>query len=135
MRHKTIIDSLGAFLDGELNQKQINIIKKHLNTCAECRKELESLKSLNDYSREVFLEAPEYDDWNSFSERIILKINRNKKQTRTKEEKMFKDSFIKGNRYSGSSAVFFPLSVVVHAFLILILLVYPLINTTNLPQV
>ena len=42
--HEACQDNLSAFLDGQLSARQRSRVEKHLQECAACREELESLR-------------------------------------------------------------------------------------------
>ena len=48
MRCKKVRQKLGAYLDGELKQRQKELIKEHLKKCADCRQELTFLAQLSE---------------------------------------------------------------------------------------
>ena len=45
MDHESLRQNLSAFIDGELLEKEREELEMHLKSCAECRTELESLRS------------------------------------------------------------------------------------------
>ena len=49
---------LSGYLDGELTEKQKQLVEEHLKTCASCRKELEELRQLDQHMRSVAIEEP-----------------------------------------------------------------------------
>ena len=52
-----------------------------------------------------------------------------------KEAKMFKDSFIVREKNMGTKVWVFPLSLAVHMLIVLLLIIYPLLNPSNLPKI
>lgn len=42
-----IVDLLSPYFDGELDEKDTKIVKKHLGQCLNCRRELENMKKLS----------------------------------------------------------------------------------------
>jgi len=48
VRCKKVRQKLGAYLDGELKQRQKELIKEHLKKCADCRQELTFLAQLSE---------------------------------------------------------------------------------------
>ncbi|MFC2157677.1 anti-sigma factor family protein, partial [Acidobacteriota bacterium] len=129
MNHDEILNLLGALLDGELNEDQSKLIEDHLKDCSACQKELESLKKLDLLSKDYFSSSPDDQYWKTFAGRVSKEITSKKNPARSKEtKKMFKDSFIEGDGRYGLRATVFPLSVLAHAAIVLIMLVYPLMN-------
>src|SRR4030043_448759 len=47
MRHRKLQDLLGAFLDNELQEKEMPLVEEHLRACRACREELGLLKKLD----------------------------------------------------------------------------------------
>ncbi|HDJ23234.1 MAG TPA: hypothetical protein ENF17_05010, partial [Candidatus Aminicenantes bacterium] len=58
-------------------------------------------------------------------------------KTKPKEEipDIFKDSFFKGEKGRARRAIAFPIAFLLHATLVAAMIVIPLLNTTNLPEV
>ena len=51
------------------------------------------------------------------------------------KDTVFKDSFIKTELNIGRKALVFPLSLSVHVIIALLLVIYPLLNPGDLPQI
>ena len=135
MRHVKIQKLLGAYLDKELNQERMKIIDNHLKACLKCQKELSYLKKIEEFPREVPQVPQEEKYWASFPYRIKDGIKQFIHEDYTKEDKMFKDSFIQGEKNIGVKAMVFPLSVTAHFILALMLVIIPLLNPGAAPQV
>jgi anti-sigma factor RsiW len=69
-----ILNKLGAYLDGELNQQDTAAVEAHLKTCAECRHELEDLQQLSGLLRAV--PQPEFTPAPDFKAQIMLQMPR-----------------------------------------------------------
>ncbi len=74
MRHKKIKSLLGAYYDGELNERERIIIEKHLEECFECRSELNLLEKIEEIVIDKICE-PEENYWTSFPERVKERIS------------------------------------------------------------
>jgi len=69
-----IIQKLSAYLDGELNDREIQKIEKHLEECAICQEEYESLQSLSSLLAEAPL--PDFPSAKDFSANVALRLPR-----------------------------------------------------------
>lgn len=49
---------LTGYLDGELTEKQKQLVEEHLKTCASCREELEEFQQLDQHMRAAAIEEP-----------------------------------------------------------------------------
>ncbi len=52
MRHKNIQNKLLLYIDGDLPEKDYQMVKRHISRCAQCRKHLEILSRIWTQSRE-----------------------------------------------------------------------------------
>jgi anti-sigma factor RsiW len=58
--HENVSRLLSAYLDGELTQAESQLVRVHLEDCAECREAYEELRALTRVARELdFPEPPE----------------------------------------------------------------------------
>jgi len=69
---KHITEWLNAYLDGELNSKQLQHVEAHLAECQDCRAELGSLESLSGLLHEV--PAPEFTSPERFAAQVNLRL-------------------------------------------------------------
>ena len=69
---KHITEWLNAYLDGELNSKQLQHVEAHLAECQDCQAELESLESLSSLLQEV--PAPEFTSPERFAAQVNLRL-------------------------------------------------------------
>ena len=69
-----IIEKLGAYLDNELNNREIQKIEQHLEECAICQEEYESLQSLSSILAEAPL--PDFPSPRDFSANVALRLPR-----------------------------------------------------------
>jgi len=135
MRHEKIQKLIGAYLDKELNHELMKVVENHLKTCPKCQREHSYLRKLEEFPREAPQVPQEEKYWASFPSRIKNGIRQFIHEGQMKEDKMFQDSFIQGEKNIGVKAMVFPLSVTVHLILALMLVIFPLLNPSALPQV
>jgi len=135
MKHQKIKELLSAYFDGELPDKERQEVEQHLTTCQECQKELVDLEELEKLSKQFQYSYQDEEYWQSYPGRVITGIKQKITPTPDKEEKMFKDSFIEGGKNYGTKAMIFPLSLLAHAAIATLLVIMPLLNTGNLPNV
>jgi protein TonB len=89
MRHNKIKNLLGAYFDNELKDKTKKKIEKHLKVCSECAKELSRIKKLNKIAQEPVSFDLEESYWESFPNRIKIKITQQIKKSKWQESKEF----------------------------------------------
>ncbi|MGZ5453199.1 MAG: anti-sigma factor family protein, partial [Candidatus Aminicenantales bacterium] len=138
MRHRKIQELIGAYADGELRAADKPRVEKHLKTCPECRRDLEFIRKIATMAESSPPAPPERGYWDSFAGRVRAGIAREQAgapASRIAEGKMFKDSFYQPESRTKQRAVLFPLSLIVHAAIIVLLIVLPLLKTGNLPTV
>ena len=80
-----ILEKLGAYLDDELNAREIQKVEQHLNKCAICQEEYESLQSLSLLLAEAPL--PDFPSPKDFSTNVALRLPR-KSVTTTRSKAM-----------------------------------------------
>lgn len=101
MRHGRIQKLLGAYLDGELEERKKNEIAAHLLSCAGCRRELESLKELDEFARSLAPPLPSEHYVESFPSRVAATIRARSLRPREREVSVFRDSIIVGEKTFG----------------------------------
>ena len=69
-----IIEKLSAYLDGELNNREIQKTEKHLEGCPICQEEYASLESLSSLLAEAPL--PDFPSSKDFSANVVLRLPR-----------------------------------------------------------
>lgn len=69
-----IRNKLNAYLDGELNERSRAQVEEHLQVCADCRDELEGLRSLSERLQAAPL--PEFTTPLDFKNQVILQLPR-----------------------------------------------------------
>jgi anti-sigma factor RsiW len=73
-------DLLGAYLDGELHDRRMMEMQAHLESCQECRQELDSMRSFSHLLHTS--PDPEFTPGRLFTSRLMLQLPR-REQTRT----------------------------------------------------
>jgi len=69
-------DLMMGFLDNELDENQVRIFQEHLDSCAECRAELDEFRELKEITDEVNLMEPEDRMWEQYWSGIYNRIER-----------------------------------------------------------
>ena len=69
-----IIEKLSAYLDDELNNRETQKVEKHLEECAICQEEYESLQGLSSLLAEAPL--PDFPSPKDFSAKVALRLPR-----------------------------------------------------------
>lgn len=68
---------ISGYLDGELNEEQISMLKEHLVICAECRRELERGRMTKKVLDMAAIHTPEDDFWDGYWAGIYNRLERN----------------------------------------------------------
>lgn len=71
MKCKWSKDNISAYIDGGLNIITKWRLQRHIRGCAECQKELKVLQKINDLTKSLLINNPDFD----FYEKIQTKIN------------------------------------------------------------
>lgn len=71
---KHVTEWLNAYVDGELQGRQLHKVQEHIAGCQVCRAELESLQGLSSLLREV--PAPEFPSAERFTAQVNLRLPR-----------------------------------------------------------
>jgi len=135
MKHDKIQELLSAYLDKELDTDLTAQVDKHLQECEACRGELAALQQLEDFYQDIPQPTAKEEYWEALPTRIKTGIQEKMHTAPKQEGKMFKDSMIKADKNVGIKFLVFPFSLTLHAAIVLMMLILPLLNTGNLPQV
>ncbi|HOW86472.1 MAG TPA: zf-HC2 domain-containing protein, partial [Candidatus Aminicenantes bacterium] len=138
MRHRRLQELVGAYADGELRPADRPRVEKHLKKCPACRRDFEFLRQLSDLAGSAPPGPPEPGYWDSFPGRVragIVRAQAGAPASRIAEAMMFQDSFFRPERRTKQRAVLFPISVALHAAMLVLLIVLPLLKTGALPTV
>jgi predicted anti-sigma-YlaC factor YlaD len=76
MDHEKIRELLSSYLDGELDEKEKHIVEKHLETCPQCRKELEELERFEEVMDKMELKEPKKEVWQVYWKSIYNRLER-----------------------------------------------------------
>ncbi|MCX6562756.1 MAG: zf-HC2 domain-containing protein, partial [Candidatus Aminicenantes bacterium] len=128
MNHDKALPLLGAYHDGELQDREKKQIEEHLKDCPACREELKSLARIDALSKGQSVAVDEATYWDSFAARVASGIRSRSTGAAPKEAAMFQDSFIRTQKNLAVKAWVFPLSFATHAILAAVLIVIPLLN-------
>ena len=69
-------DVMMAYLDGELEEKQIKTFQAHLKNCPQCRQDLEEFTSLKKITDSVSLVEPEDRVWDQYWDNVYNRLER-----------------------------------------------------------
>ncbi len=69
-------DVMMAYLDGELEEKQIKQFQAHLKDCPQCRQELDEFVSLKKITDSVSLVEPEDQVWDQYWDNVYNRLER-----------------------------------------------------------
>ncbi|UCF36261.1 MAG: zf-HC2 domain-containing protein [Acidobacteriota bacterium] len=67
---------LSGYLDRELTQQQVQFVELHLTDCAICSDVLDELKLAKEATRELEMQQPTLQEWNSMETTILEKGTR-----------------------------------------------------------
>lgn len=76
MKHEEIKALLAAYLEGELEKEDKDLVEAHLQECAECRKECEELNQLEEVLNKMELKKPSKDTWDVYWSSVYNKLER-----------------------------------------------------------
>lgn len=84
-RDEHMVEELGAYLFGALDEREVHAVDDHLATCAECRTQLDTLTELHDalgtVPPEALLEGPP-DDGDLLLQRTLRRVREEKSASR-----------------------------------------------------
>lgn len=76
MGHQEIKELISSYIDGEVNEKQKNIVENHLKECPECRKEFEEMSKLEEVMGQMELRKPPKETWQVYWASIYNRLER-----------------------------------------------------------
>lgn len=65
-----------GYIDGELNREDREKVEAHLDSCSQCRSELEKYQKLEEVTKTVRLNEPSDEEWEKFWSNIYNRIER-----------------------------------------------------------
>ena len=76
MNHQKIKELISSYTDGELNQELKKKIEKHLESCPECRKELEEMRKFEEVMSQMELKKPPGEVWKRYWASVYNRLER-----------------------------------------------------------
>ena len=64
------------YLDGELDREALKTVEKHLATCRECSRELDSMKRLKAVTSKIQFTQPEEEVWKMYWDQVYNRVER-----------------------------------------------------------
>ncbi|HHF51774.1 MAG TPA: hypothetical protein ENL46_03705, partial [Candidatus Aminicenantes bacterium] len=92
MNHDEIKKLISAYHDGELPEKKMEEVRKHIESCPECHRDLDTFQHIDRISSEIPKEEPNSHYWEKMLAHIRSEISDKKSISPLKETKMYKDS-------------------------------------------
>ncbi|MBC8358379.1 MAG: zf-HC2 domain-containing protein [Candidatus Aminicenantes bacterium] len=76
MDHQQIKKLISSYYDGELDEEQKKIIKKHLEDCPECQKEFEEMGKFEEVMSKMELKKPPKEAWKIYWTSVYNRLER-----------------------------------------------------------
>ena len=76
MDHQQIKELISSYYDGELDDEQKIIIKKHLEDCPECQKEFEEMGKFEEVMDKMELKKPPKEVWQVYWSSVYNRLER-----------------------------------------------------------
>jgi len=76
MDHKKIKELISSYHDGELDNRQRQLIEEHLDQCTECRREYEEMGKLEEVMEKMQLRKPHKEMWEVYWTSIYNRLER-----------------------------------------------------------
>lgn len=76
MGHQKIKELISFYYDGELNEEQRRTLEKHLEECAECRREFEEMGKLEEAMSKMELKKPPKEIWQLYWASVYNRLER-----------------------------------------------------------
>ncbi|MDH5383630.1 MAG: zf-HC2 domain-containing protein [Candidatus Aminicenantes bacterium] len=76
MDHKKIKELISSYHDGELDNRQRQLIEEHLDQCTECRREYEEVGKLEEVMGKMQLRKPHKEMWEVYWTSIYNRLER-----------------------------------------------------------
>lgn len=76
MDHERIKKLLSSYGDGQLSLEEKRDVDEHLQTCAECRKELEEMKKLEEVLNKMKFKKPKPEVWQVYWTSVYNRLER-----------------------------------------------------------
>lgn len=76
MDHQQLKELISSYHDGGLSTEQKRSVEEHLQTCAECRKEWEEMKKLEEAMKTMELKKPNPEVWKVYTKSVYNRLER-----------------------------------------------------------
>jgi predicted anti-sigma-YlaC factor YlaD len=76
MDHQKIKQLISSYHDGELNDKDKQILDEHMKQCAECRREFEEMRKFEEVMGKMQLKKPQKEMWQVYWNTVYNRLER-----------------------------------------------------------
>jgi predicted anti-sigma-YlaC factor YlaD len=76
MDHQHLKELISSYHDGGLSSEQKRSVEEHIQTCAECLKEWEDMKTLEEVMNKMELKEPKPEVWKVYSTSVYNRLER-----------------------------------------------------------
>ncbi len=76
MNHEKLKELISSYHNGELDNKQRQLVEGHLDQCAECRREFEEMGKLEEVMKKMQLRKPHKEMWEVYWTSIYNRLER-----------------------------------------------------------
>jgi predicted anti-sigma-YlaC factor YlaD len=76
MDHQEIKQLISSYYDGELNDKDKQILDEHMKQCAECRREFEEMRKFEEVMGKMQLKKPQKEMWQVYWNTVYNRLER-----------------------------------------------------------
>jgi predicted anti-sigma-YlaC factor YlaD len=76
MDHQKIKELISPYYDGELDEEQKKLVEKHMEECAECRKEFDEMGKFEEVMNQMKLKEPPKEAWKMYWTSVYNRMER-----------------------------------------------------------
>lgn len=76
MDHQKIKELISSYHDGELDNREKQMLEKHLEQCAECRREFEEMSKFEEVMGKMQLKKPQKEMWEVYWSTVYNRLER-----------------------------------------------------------
>jgi predicted anti-sigma-YlaC factor YlaD len=76
MDHQKIKELISSYHDGELNEKERQIVEEHIKECKECLREYEEMGKLEEVMGKMQLKKPQKETWQVYWNQVYNRLER-----------------------------------------------------------
>ena len=76
MDHQKIKELISSYHDGELNEREKQMVEEHLKQCAECRREYEEMGRFEEVMEKMQLKKPRKEMWEVYWNTVYNRLER-----------------------------------------------------------